>query len=337
MRFDMSASVYFAIVMAISAFTMAVFLVRECGRRRRVDWERALLREIIEALPGGFVAWDADDRLVMHDAEFVRAYNLSTDAIRPGARFEDVIRAGVRAGQYVDAVDHEDFVRKTIEDHRLGGQVFERRMPDGSWLLVSEKRMAGGGIVGVRTDITALKRVEAALAAAIARAEHLARHDPLTGLPNRAAFDVALASACAAPGTSALLCIDLDGFKAVNDRLGHAAGDAVLRQAADRLRDVAASAMVARLGGDEFAVVVSEASDPTQSEFMAECLVRTLQRPYRFGESCITDVGASIGLAFDVGQGPEALARAADDALYVAKQAGRRTWRKSEQRNWLAA
>ncbi len=134
-------------------------------------------------------------------------------------------------------------------------------------------------------------------------------------------FDVALASACAAPGTSALLCIDLDGFKAVNDRLGHAAGDAVLRQAADRLRDVAASAMVARLGGDEFAVVVSEASDPTQSEFMAECLVRTLQRPYRFGESCITDVGASIGLAFDVGQGPEALARAADDALYVAKQA----------------
>lgn len=310
------------------AATFALF-IRERGLRRRAEADRALLREIVEALPGGFVAWDADDRLVTHDEEFLRVYSRSVHAIRPGARFEDIIRAGVAAGQYTDVGDDtEAFVRRTTADHQRGTQKFERRMPDGRWFLISEKRMARGGIVGVRSDITDIKRAEAALAAATAKAEHLARHDPLTGLPNRAAFDAALAVAGLGEGPVALLYLDLDGFKAINDGLGHAAGDAILREAAARLREAAAGSEVARLGGDEFAIVMPSDTTALEAEALADRLVQALRRPYRTQGTRLPDVGASVGLAYERGLAAEDLAQIADEALYAAKQAGRRTWRR---------
>jgi diguanylate cyclase (GGDEF)-like protein len=320
-----------ALVAALAAGAMAYLWRRETSRRLAAESARATLAEIVEALPGGFVAWDADDRMIMHDAEFVRVYALTAPFFRPGARFEDVVRAGALAGQFPAADGNlEAFVERTVADHRRGGQTFERRMPDGTWLLISERRMAGGGIVGVRSDITALKRAEIALAEATARAEHLARHDPLTGLPNRSVFEAALNERCDRPEPVGLLCLDLDGFKAVNDTFGHAAGDTLLKEVADRLRRVAGDvAQVARIGGDEFALILPPGTQERHGSAVADLLVRVLAEPYRIGVRNVTFVGASVGLAFESGFVADDLARAADDASYAAKRAGRRTWRRA--------
>ncbi|WP_432520190.1 diguanylate cyclase domain-containing protein [Kineococcus sp. SYSU DK006] len=155
-----------------------------------------------------------------------------------------------------------------------------------------------------------------------------ARTDPLTGLPNRAAFQDAVDRAVlrADGAGSALLFIDLDGFKAVNDDLGHAAGDALLRTVAARLRGTTREGdLCARLGGDEFAVLLT-AADEQEATAVGRRVVAVLSEPVRFS-GVTARVGASVGVALhepggDHGDG-EALVRAADAAMYAAKAAGK--------------
>jgi len=182
-----------------------------------------------------------------------------------------------------------------------------------------------------------------------------ARRDPLTGLFNRtglfegAAALLGGASAIAAAGaTVGLLYVDLDGFKPVNDRLGHAAGDVVLTEIARRLASAVPGSLVARLGGDEFAVVVASASPAGGSALdlgaVADALLGAIEPPVRVtvgtGDSSTVEevvLGASIGVATvdaldDAARVDEVLAaalRAADAAMYEAKRAGRRTWRRA--------
>jgi diguanylate cyclase (GGDEF)-like protein/PAS domain S-box-containing protein len=166
---------------------------------------------------------------------------------------------------------------------------------------------------------------------AAARIAHLARHDALTGLPNRAVFADHLADAIAAAGAVgepiAVLCIDLDGFKAVNDLLGHAAGDELLVEAAQRLRSLAGSDhFAARLGGDEFAIVQRGTDQPHQADFLAKRVLTALGGQFpligkQVGVSC------SIGVALypqDAGT-PGDLVKNAEMALYRAKADGRGT------------
>jgi diguanylate cyclase (GGDEF)-like protein/PAS domain S-box-containing protein len=165
------------------------------------------------------------------------------------------------------------------------------------------------------------------------RIRHMAHHDSLTGLPNRRMFMDRLTQVLARSkrdGTTvAVLCLDLDRFKHVNDLGGHAAGDELLRQVAKRLADsIRTEDTAARLGGDEFAVIQVGVAHPDGPGIMAERLVKAIGKPFDLGGQQ-TMIGTSIGIALHPGDGEEGedLVRAADTALYRAKEAGRGTFR----------
>lgn len=163
---------------------------------------------------------------------------------------------------------------------------------------------------------------------------YVAQHDPLTGLRNRAGFTqdtFALADRSVTSVNVAVLMLDLDRFKAVNDTLGHAAGDLLLCEVADRLRDsIRENDIIVRLGGDEFAIIQGDGVQPKSAESLAERLINTVARPYRIFDQDV-EIGVSIGIAigevanFEI----DAMLRSADMALYDAKAAGRGAWRIS--------
>lgn len=180
----------------------------------------------------------------------------------------------------------------------------------------------GAGYRGTASDITAAFTAQAEI-------EHLSQHDSLTGLSNRLHLQQFLASHLAdKPADLTLLSLDLDRFKPINDSLGHAAGDRVLQEVAQRLQaSLRPGGLVARVGGDEFIVVLVGALDKTVIEQICVRLVATLNRPIVLEEQ-IVSVGTSIGVAQASNQAaePEALLRLADIALYQAKAAGRNRW-----------
>jgi diguanylate cyclase (GGDEF)-like protein len=174
-------------------------------------------------------------------------------------------------------------------------------------------------------------------AEAEARALDLAYHDALTGLANRLRFREVLAAALTKVSDSAgplgLLCLDLDGFKPVNDRLGHPAGDDLLRAVADRLRGcVWDTDIVSRLGGDEFAIVLPSMKSPADATALAERVLDVISTPFTI-EAHQVKVGCSAGiaLAFSPDVDPDRFFREADAALYSAKTDGRGTWRVSPE------
>ena len=177
-------------------------------------------------------------------------------------------------------------------------------------------------------DVLAIAVVERGQAADAA--ERLARTDPLTRLANRTGFAQAVA-ACAGSETGfALLCLDLDRFKAVNDALGHPAGDKLLRQVASRLMAcVREGDTVARLGGDEFAIIQAGCTGNDQAGTLAARIVEEVGRPFRLSQRDTVEIGVSVGVAVAPGDGTDAevLIGQADQALYRAKQDGRCCWR----------
>ena len=204
---------------------------------------------------------------------------------------------------------------------------FRMRRRDGGYAWIEEhaqvsERSADGlptQLVGVSADITARKEAEMRLA-------HMALHDPLTGLPNRRALADALERAIARARRTglplAVLALDLDGFKAINDRHGHPAGDATLLQVAARLqRTIRRSDLVARLGGDEFAVIATDLNGPAPIVRLARRLGAALRVPIHL-EDAVAEIDVSIGVAFYPGDGEttEQLLARADAALYAAKR-----------------
>jgi diguanylate cyclase (GGDEF)-like protein len=187
-----------------------------------------------------------------------------------------------------------------------------RPLPDGSWVSTHE-------------DITERRRAEK-------RIEYLAHHDPLTGLPNRASFDEKLEQQvrAAADGSTrfAVLCLDLDRFKQVNDVFGHAAGDTLLATVARRMQDAIGDTFLARLGGDEFAIVAPAGAHPPKAAALAEKLLAAVVDEIVIDQQHLR-VGLSIGVALfpDDGTDPDALTANADAALYRAKAEGRGTIR----------
>ncbi|UGQ14178.1 EAL domain-containing protein [Yinghuangia sp. ASG 101] len=196
------------------------------------------------------------------------------------------------------------------------------RSADGAWLHTeSAVNRYGDGIILNSRDVTDRVRLQAQL-------EHDAFHDRLTDLPNRALFEDriqhALAQRRGETPTVAVLFLDLDGFKAVNDAGGHAVGDELLVQAARRLEHaVRAGDTVARFGGDEFAALLVGDASPEAIREIAERLLATLSAPYRINDQDLR-VAASIGIAFSTaGIGPAELMRNADLAMYRAKSRGK--------------
>lgn len=182
------------------------------------------------------------------------------------------------------------------------------------------------GFRGTATDIT--EEVEAQ-----ARAQHLALHDSLTSLPNRVLFaerlNMALGGRRRKAARVAVLCLDLDHFKEVNDTLGHAAGDLLLNEVAERLKTCARPTdTVARLGGDEFAIIQTDINGPPDVQALTSRIIELIEEPFQV-DGNLLHVGVSIGVALSSSRGdsPEKLLKNADIALYRAKQSGRNTVR----------
>lgn len=186
------------------------------------------------------------------------------------------------------------------------------------------------GIIGLVMLVIRTRQLNREIArreAAEKLAHDTARHDPLTGLANRRRFREAIQASVARPenaqATCAVIYIDLDGFKPVNDRHGHAAGDIVLIEVAERIAYAAPNgATVARLGGDEFGLVLTDIGNPEALVFLSQRLQRDIARPITSDELELI-VGATVGIAVfpEDGGDPEALIAAADRAMYIAKRA----------------
>ncbi len=203
---------------------------------------------------------------------------------------------------------------------------FEAEQKDGRVIAVAQRRIADGSWVATFEDVTAQRRTQARIA-------HMARHDGLTNLPNRYAFRERMQEALkesAADGTMlAVMCVDLDNFKGVNDLLGHPSGDALLCAAAERLaRSVRDTDMVARFGGDEFAILQSAIARHDDIDRLASRLMDELRKPFLINGELIYATG-SIGIAISPrhGHDPDVLQKNADLALYAAKAEGKRTYR----------
>jgi diguanylate cyclase (GGDEF)-like protein/PAS domain S-box-containing protein len=219
-----------------------------------------------------------------------------------------------------EAIAKDNHWQGEIWNRRKNGEVYPE------WLSISAVRNEKNEIinyVGLFTDITLQKISENTL-------QHLAHHDSLTGLPNRILFfdrlNQAIAQADRTKDLIALLYIDLDHFKPINDSLGHAAGDLLLTRVAQRIQKcIRKGDTLARLGGDEFAVVLMDITDFPNAEKITLKILNSLSKPFRLRSKLDSYVTASIGISvypFD-GQRAEQLLVSSDRAMYQAKMRGK--------------
>ena len=286
----------------------------------------------LENMTHGLCMFDAEQRLLVWNRRYLEIFGLPDDALHVGMGQRAIIEVLVALGRYkrgltVDAVS--EGTRTSLTD--VGPKAVLRELADGRVIAVTHRPMAeGGGWVATFEDITERRRNEA-------RIIHMARHDGLTDLPNRTRLREIGAELIEMPSTGmgtrvAVLCLDLDRFKPVNDSFGHAVGDSLLRAVAERLRGhVRGHDVVARLGGDEFAVI-SRVEDAAGAIVLAERLIAVVAAPYRL-DGVTVEIGMSAGIALAEGSVPqdiERLLKEADMALYEAKAGGRGTVRLFE-------
>ena len=271
-------------------------------------------------MPQGICLYDAQDRLELVNEQFCKIYNQPMSRLRTGMRLYDVLADSCSIGNYPGrSLDDIYSARKAFIDKRKKG-TFLQELGDGRLIAIYHQPLEDGGWVCTYEDITERRRAEAQI-------EFLAQHDGLTQLPNRLLFNARLDDALKqanADVPSALLCLDLDGFKDVNDRLGHAAGDALLQEVAKRLlKCVRKGDTAARLGGDEFAIVLPNTS-AAEALMTAQRVTSSLSGTHSLGAFGEARIGVSIGIACAPEHAAEtdALMLLADKALYAAKHSG---------------
>jgi diguanylate cyclase (GGDEF)-like protein len=270
-------------------------------------------------MPQGICLYDADDRLQLVNERFCRIYNQPLARLRTGMSLYDVLADSCAIGNYPGrSVDEIYLARKKFIDQREEGTFFQK-LGDGRLIAIYHQPLKDGGWVCTYEDITERRQAEA-------RVQFLAHHDALTELPNRVLFleqlDHAMEHASATSPTC-LLCLDLDGFKDVNDRLGHGAGDNLLKAVARRLRECLTEGDTpARLGGDEFAVALPRTS-LAQASDLAQRIASALRHPYSLPAFGSAQIAASIGIACAPVHATtrDELLLFADRALYASKKA----------------
>ena len=305
----------------LAALVVDLLEMRDFAMRAKTAENRLI--DAVEALSDGFVFYDSDDRLVVCNERYREIYAESSDLIRKGQRFEDMLRAGVARGQYPQAMDDpEAWIAERLDAHFNPRGAIEQELPGDQWLRIEERRTRDGGLVGFRVDITQLKRQERKL-------QELAWTDSLTGLINRRRFlDVAekeMERARRDQKIASVILIDVDHFKPINDRYGHAAGDHVLKTLAARWTQVVRRYdWLGRLGGEEFAVFLSDADPLTPTKLGERLRLAASQKPILFeGAEISPTVSLGVASALRRDDTVNGLLSRADAALYEAKRAGR--------------
>lgn len=284
--------------------------------------------EALRFIPDGAMLLDGEDRIIATNEAFRELYDIPADALVVGQTFDQIVAACWRGISVVAGLR-----ASILNGLRYDGAPFEIELPGQRWRRIVARRTMEGLSCFIHADTTAAKRQQAALLSAQdalrqANAElvKLAQTDGLTGLANRRRFIECLASEAASPQPLALLIVDVDHFKAINDEFGHVAGDTCLRLVAQVIAGppTGAARLVARLGGEEFGVLIADAT-PEDVIAVAEAIRQALaQAPWRAVDAQLQGATVSIGLC--CGYGPldgDALYAHADAALYTAKRNGR--------------
>jgi diguanylate cyclase (GGDEF)-like protein/PAS domain S-box-containing protein len=276
----------------------------------------------------GLSMFDERRRLVVWNKRFAELYDVPEKFLKVGTPYEDIIADRFARGVTKADTSPEAVKAKISELSSLARDSYRvDELADGRFLLLSRQPMPGGGWLAIVEDITERRRAEAEIV-------HLARHDVLTGLANRAEFNEKLEEAGRRlkRGDAAItvMMLDLDRFKAVNDMFGHPAGDELLVEVGRRLKSTLRETdLLARLGGDEFAII--QEGGPSQHEAAIALALRinnAIAEPFDVGGYEV-NVGTSIGIAMAPEHGiePEGLLKSADLALYAAKAQGRSDYR----------
>jgi diguanylate cyclase (GGDEF)-like protein len=277
----------------------------------------------------GLCMFDAQYRLVLCNDRFLEMFRLSREAVAPGISLSGLMQCIESACDLAPGT-----AERMLEAYRArvfinGSDSYLAEFLDGRTIAISRRELPGGGWIDTHEEITERRKAEKRIA-------YLAEYDVLTDLPNRNLFERTLTEALAAAAHGdqlAVFCLDLDGFKGVNDTFGHPVGDELLRQVARRLDQcVGDQAMVARLGGDEFAILQCARQQPDGAKALALIVTEALSAPYDLSDSQAF-VATSIGIAISSADAssPDELLKCADMALYGAKADGRGTCRFFEQ------
>jgi diguanylate cyclase (GGDEF)-like protein len=313
-----------AIVIASLASMILGVCLAAAAADRRLARKNFQLDAALHNMGQGLAMFDATEKLVICNSRFIEMYRLSPQRVKPGISFDAVLALRHAAGTLPG--DPDAFLRDYIK--RVAGGLPTSRtveLPDGRMIAMQTQPMAGGGWVATHEDITQKRKSEA-------RIQYLARHDALTDLPNRHHFQEQLNASLKRGREAAhlaVLFLDLDRFKHVNDTLGHPCGDALLKAVAARLRACVREAdCVGRLGGDEFAVVQMDGGEPQAPAMLAQRLITALSAPYDVDGHQVV-IGTSVGIALAPADADSAdeLLKKADLALYRAKTDGRGTYR----------
>ncbi|WP_027533480.1 EAL domain-containing protein [Bradyrhizobium sp. WSM3983] len=308
-------------VLSIGLLVLTLFLIfRQVTHR--VSLEKQRLDTAMNTMTQGLLMFDQDERLIVCNRRYIDMYKLSTAVVKPGAYFRDVIQHRADTGSFDGDVDsYCDDILNSVG--RIQSNVVETS--DGRLIEIKNQPGADGGWLATHEDVTERIRADERIA-------HMAHYDALTDLPNRVLMRGHLERRVAELSQGkpfAILYIDVDEFKGVNDSLGHEVGDELLRQVANRLRAcVSGNDLVARLGGDEFAIVKAGTCDQAELATLAEQILTSLRLPVDCkGQDITTDASIGIAIAPDHGDNLDDLLKRADLAMYAAKTEGRGTFR----------
>ena len=288
--------------------------VVEKGRRLNVA---------LENMMHGICMFDRDKRLVVCNSKYGTMYQLDPERLREGMSLHEILEMRIAAGEC--PVDTQGYIETRLKEvETRAPYVTFNKLRNGRFVEVSHEPLPDGGWVAIHHDITEQKLSEEKIA-------HMAHHDALTGLPNRIQLREHIEASLKSTnrgGHFAVLCLDLDHFKNINDTLGHSIGDALLCAVSRRLRDcVRDSDLVVRTGGDEFSIVQVGVDLPLGASTLAQRIIAAMSTPFDLGDHQVA-IGTSIGIAIapDDGGDPDQLLKNADMALYRAKASGRETF-----------